>query len=134
MRIVLTVMAMAVAGCITLTPQPIRCEAEVVKFMPQARHMDWEDGRWETFGVVQLRILSPADRAGETIAVSIHPESTNSFLRLTGTKCSFLIAGELMPPANGKHMELFEVALENLKGIDAVSEPKMTNTQPKGEP
>jgi hypothetical protein len=106
---------LALAGCMTRSPQQIPLQAEVVQFHPQAHHMDWDDGRWATSDVVQLQILSPPEWAGKTLAVSIQPDNTNTFLRVRGSKCSFLISPDLMTPAERSHGELFEGALENLR-------------------
>jgi hypothetical protein len=81
--------------------------------------MDWDDGRWLTLDVVQLRLLAPQEWEGTTIFVSIHPDAIDSMLRKIGTRCSFSIPAELLT----QDRDVFEGALLDLKTLEQEIEP-----------
>jgi hypothetical protein len=113
------------AGCSSIRgPDMVNVRAEVGRYIPQALHEDYDDGRWATFDAVEFRIISPAEWTGTNLVVYCTPGSTNAIFRKPGAMCSFTIrreyvAGKSTDTKTGRTIihSPFDGALENLKEI-----------------
>jgi hypothetical protein len=118
MRILMILLALVTVGCANLSPRPTQIKAEVIDYTPHAYHSDYDDGRWETYDVVNFKLLSPPKLENAYLSVLMHPENTYTFLRDKGTQCSFQILPEVMKlisNSENSSVEIFEGAIQNLK-------------------
>lgn len=83
--------------------------------MKTDKDTDYEDGRREVFDVVRLIIQSPYDLSGDTLSVCVNPDDPDTWLRETGTVCSFLFPGGLPCPGAVEGVHLFKGALLELE-------------------
>jgi hypothetical protein len=100
----------------------VKAEATVVRYIPQAMHESYDDGRNVTFDAVELRLTAPQEWLGSNLVVHFTSGNTNPLFRRVGARCTFAIKrtyliGQSINPKTGRITtdSPFEGALENLK-------------------
>ncbi len=117
-------------GCAAPDSNRINAEATVVRYVPEAMHEDYSDGRWATFDAVEFIITAPQEWQGTQLIVYFTPGCTNTLFQTVGTGCAFTIdreylLGQSVDPKTGRSISRtpFEGALSGLRIIKPQVEP-----------
>jgi hypothetical protein len=112
-------------GCASRGSNMVNAEAAVVRYVPQAMHEDYDDGRWATFDAVELRLIAPQEWQGAPLVIYCTPGNTNPLLQTVGGRCTFTInrdclVGQSVDPQTGRMTShtSYEGALVGLKEIN----------------
>jgi hypothetical protein len=112
------------SGCATSDTDLVSLEAQVQRYIPQARDVEYVNGGRAVFDAVEFRISSPVKWQGTNLVVYCTPGHNNALFHRTGAWCSFqierkYIIGRSVDPKTGKTtvQNPFDGVLKNLKEI-----------------